>query len=103
MVTVWREIFSHVEGVVERQRRVWITGRPLAPAPVAAVVLSEHYADWGMAEQQVFTHAHSRHLWSAFGCGLCELVRDSHEHQKGSAEKLEPSQAPHVDLPMMPL
>lgn len=41
VVTVWREIFSHVEGVVGRQRRVWMTARPLAPSPAAAAVLSE--------------------------------------------------------------
>lgn len=39
---VWREIFSHVEGVVGRQHRVWMTGRPLAPSPAATAVLSEH-------------------------------------------------------------
>ncbi len=47
VVMVWREIFSHVEGVVGRQRRVWMTGRPLAPSPAAAVVLSERYSALG--------------------------------------------------------
>lgn len=47
VVTVWREIFSHVEGVVGRQRRVWMTGRPLAPSPVAVAVLSERYDGLG--------------------------------------------------------
>lgn len=42
VVRVWREIFSHVEGVVGRQHRVWMTERPLAPSPVVLVVLSEH-------------------------------------------------------------
>lgn len=43
VVMVWTEPFSHVEGVGGRQRRVWMTGRPLAPSPVAIVVLSECY------------------------------------------------------------
>lgn len=48
VVMVWREIFSHVEGVVGRQRRVWMTGRPLASSPAAVAVLSECY-DGGVA------------------------------------------------------
>lgn len=36
-VMVWAEDFSHVEGVVVRQRRVWMSARPLAPSPAATV------------------------------------------------------------------
>lgn len=86
VVMVWREIFSHVEGVVERQRRVWITGRPLAPSPVALAVLSECYGERRSSE--FFAHTRSRHLWSGPGCGLCESANDSHEHQSVLAEKL---------------
>lgn len=43
VVMVWTERFSHVEGVVVRQRRVWMTARPLAPSPAATVVLSVRY------------------------------------------------------------
>lgn len=41
VVMVWREIVSHVEGVVGRQRRVWTSARPLAPSPAVAALLSE--------------------------------------------------------------
>lgn len=55
---VWWVICSHVEGVEGRQHRVWIAGRPLAPASVAVAVLCErvytlHWV-WGKAEDACF-------------------------------------------------
>lgn len=96
VVTVWREIFSHVEGVVGRRRRVWMTGRPLVPSPAAVAVLSDGLGNGGAAKLSL-AHAHTT-CGVGPGCGLCESASDSHEHQSS-----EPSHAPPANLPMVSL
>lgn len=51
VVMVWTERFSHEEGVVVRQRRVWMTACPLAPSPAATVVLSARYNGEALLER----------------------------------------------------
>lgn len=72
--------FSHVEGVVGRRRRVWMTVQPLAPSP--AVVLCESDRGPGSGAATCFhPHMLTPPVERVPGRGLCESANDSHHHQ----------------------
>lgn len=89
LVCVWRMrwrfggggSFSHVEGVVGRRRRVWMTAQPLAASP--AVVLCESDRGPGSGGATSF-HPHmltppvERGPWA---WTVCESANDSQQHQ----------------------
>lgn len=62
MVMVWREIFSHVEGMVGRACRVWMTVQLFAPSPV---MLCESSGKFG--EQWHDNISLTHYLWSGAG------------------------------------
>lgn len=62
MVMVWREIVSHVEGMVGRACRVWMTVQIFAPS---AAMLCESSGKFG--EQQHDNISVTHYLWSGAG------------------------------------
>lgn len=98
---VWRELFSHVEGVVGRRRRVWMTGRPLAPSPVAVVVLSERYYGLGKGSVASFlSHMLTPPVERGLGVDCVNLQMIHMSIKVHALRSSEPSQAPPANLPM---
>lgn len=114
-VTVWGRgggSFSHVEGVVGRRRRVWMTVQPLAPSP--AVVLCESDRGPGSGAATCFhPHMLTPPVERGPGRGLCESANDLRRHQSVCVctrarvctcvlWSREPSHALRAHLPMAP-
>lgn len=68
VVRVWREAFSHVEGVVGRQRRVWTVGCPLAPSTAAIALQSERCGIMSRCPHAPAPPVESSWAWTVWMC-----------------------------------